>query len=64
MIGTETEEMIFFKSLFTNYQEVLGTKMKSSDFSFDYVVGLTIILLWREVKVSPLPGIFRFVTLQ
>lgn len=64
MIGTETDEMIFFKSLFTNHQEVLGIKMKSSDSSFDYVVGLTIILLWREGKVSPLPGIFCFVTLQ
>lgn len=64
MIGTETDEMIFFKSLFTNHQEVLGIKMKSSDSSFDYVVGLTIILLLREDKVSPLPGIICFVTLQ
>lgn len=50
MIGTETEEMIFFKSLFTNYQEVLGIKMKSSDFSFDCVVGLTIILCGEKLK--------------
>ena len=64
MIGTETDEMIWFFFFFTNHQEVLGTKMKSSDSSFDYVLGLTIILLLREDKVSPLPVIFCFVTLQ